>query len=308
MNTHRSLEALRRANPRTAPDFGSSIEAVRARIAMPADLAVSDAPGSRRRRGAVAIAGVSLAGALVAIALVGIGSAVHGPGVGVESAAAAVRTTVTRTADSADRSGTANVRITHEGAPWAAMSVSWNGDDLSLTETPPGRAGSQLRVVGGVAYAPDPDGRWWLQLGSADSIDHGSGGTAAQYLAAVRQDVGGTTLQRLTGGITGVTTHKLDDGSTVYTGSVAAGSIARETSAEDAQVIRLLPFGYAAQDEAADPNALLGVTITVAPDGIVRAVSVGWGSWLFTVDYSGLGATPAPVAPGAAHGSKQPGG
>jgi len=41
--------------------------------------------------------------------------------------------------------------------------------------------------------------------------------------------------------------------------------------------------------------------VTVAADGIVREITVSWGTsvsaWTYTVTYSSLGATAAPVAP-----------
>jgi hypothetical protein len=151
-------------------------------------------------------------------------------------------------------------------------------------------------------YAPDPEGRGWVRLGSPDSIDPGTGTTPAEYLAAVREDVGGATLRRLSGGISGLTARPLADGSSVYSGTVPAGAIARETGFKEGQQIRVLPFGYVAHDEAADPTVLLRAEITVGQDGIVRELAVSWGTWRYTVSYSGLGATPAPVAPADAHG------
>jgi hypothetical protein len=63
----------------------------------------------------------------------------------------------------------------------------------------------------------------------------------------------------------------------------------------------MLPFGYVAHDEAADPAAPLDAAVTVGADGIVREIVVTWGTsasaWTYTVTYRKLGATPAPVAP-----------
>ena len=63
----------------------------------------------------------------------------------------------------------------------------------------------------------------------------------------------------------------------------------------------MLPFGFAAHDEAADPAAPLDVALTVGPDGIVRQLTVTWGAgaspWSYSVDYSDLGTTPALAAP-----------
>ncbi len=40
----------------------------------------------------------------------------------------------------------------------------------------------------------------------------------------------------------------------------------------------------------------------VDADGVVREIAVSWGTWRYTVAYSGLGSTPAPVAPADARG------
>jgi hypothetical protein len=154
-------------------------------------------------------------------------------------------------------------------------------------------------------YAPDLEAPGWVRLGSPSGIDPDSGTTPDEYLAAIREDVGGTTLRRLTRQITGLSTGTLSDGSTVYSGRVAAGQVARETGFKEGQHLRVLPFGYVAHDEASDPAALLDASITVAPDGIVRELVVTWGTWRYTVSYSGLGTTPAPQAPENAHDLKR---
>jgi hypothetical protein len=63
----------------------------------------------------------------------------------------------------------------------------------------------------------------------------------------------------------------------------------------------VLPFGYVAHDEAADPSSPLETKVTIGPDGVVREIAVAWGGnasrWTYTVSYSGLGSTPALVAP-----------
>jgi hypothetical protein len=103
-----------------------------------------------------------------------------------------------------------------------------------------------------------------------------SGTTPDEYLAAVREDVGGVTLLRITNGMTGLTTIELDDGSTVYRGTVEVGLIARESGFKEGQSIRVLPFGYVAHDEAANAAAPLDVAVTVAADDIVREIAVTW--------------------------------
>jgi hypothetical protein len=83
----------------------------------------------------------------------------------------------------------------------------------------------------------------------------------------------------------------------VYRGTVPAGAIARETGLKEGQHIRVLPFGYVAHDEAENPRALLDTAVTVDAGGAVREIAVTWGTWRYTVTYSDLGATEAPVAP-----------
>jgi hypothetical protein len=150
-------------------------------------------------------------------------------------------------------------------------------------------------VVDGVLYGIDPVRGDWVRLGDPAGIDPDSGTTPDEYLAAVREDVGGVTLHRM---IDGMTRHQLGDGSTIYSGAVAAGLIARESGFKEGQPIRVLPFGYVAHDEAADPAAPLDTAVTVA-DGVVREITVTWGTnasaWTYTVAYSRLDA--APVAP-----------
>jgi hypothetical protein len=197
--------------------------------------------------------------------------------------------------------------MTKGGEPWAGKTVRWNGADLDVTRDIGGRPGSpstELRLAGGTMYGVDPADGGWVVLGDPSSIDPGSGTTPAEYLAGVREDVGGPTLRRITVGMTGLTTRVLPDGSTVYRGKVAAGLIARETGFKEGQAIRVLPFGYVAHDEAADPAASLSAEVTVGPDGIVRELAVSWGSgastWTYAVGYSALGATPPPAAPARA--------
>jgi hypothetical protein len=86
----------------------------------------------------------------------------------------------------------------------------------------------------------------------------------------------------------GLTTRALADGSTAYSGKVAAGLIAKETGFKDGQALRVLPFGFVANGQAADAAAPLDTTVIVAPGGIVRELAVKWGTWTYTVGYSKL--------------------
>jgi hypothetical protein len=303
VNTTDSFQALRRANPRGHAGFAASVEAAREAVRTRIATADRDAPRRSRR-----IVRLSTAGVVVAVALTAFVAIFHlGGGAGVEDATAALRQAATVTAASAERSGTAVVLITHDGEDWAGSTIRWNGNDISISRVHPtrdGRFGDELRVVDGLLYGPDGAGGW-LELGSPRNIDPDSGTTPDETLAAVREDVGGMTLRRLTSGMSGLTRTTLDDGSTVYRGTVAAGSIARETGFKEGQAIRVLPFGYVAHDAAADPASLLNTAITVDPAGVVRELAVSWGTWRYTVVYSSLGATPAPAVPPNVHGLKR---
>jgi hypothetical protein len=292
-----SFDALGRANPRAKTGFAESIEAaaeaVRAQIA-------TTPPGTAARRRRVPrrrIVGVSIAGASAAAGAAGIltlGS--PGGGTTVESASAALAKAATVTASSAERSGTATVRITHDSAPWGATTVRWEGDVAIRREDRPKRAGDVMLLVDGTVNGVDHRGEW-LDMGDASHIDRDSGTTPAEYLAAVREDVGGDTLRRFTGAMSNLSRTERDDGSVFYSGTVAAALLARETGFKEGQHIRVLPFGYVAHDEAADPDSELHTTVTTGAEGVVREIAMRWGTWRYTVTYSELGTTPAPVAP-----------
>ena len=295
MTTSESFQALRRANPRAQEGFERSVDAVADAVRLRLVTATDEPRPSRPRRRLVRVsaAGVSLVVVVAVAAFLTVGSSGDGPG--VESAAAAVTKAATLTAASAERSGTVVVRMTHNGKPWAGKTVRWNAADVSIADDPsPLRpAKSELRVVDGTLYSLDPDG--WMLLGDPKSIDPDSGTTPDEYLTAV------VTLRRIARAMTNVTTRRLKNGFTVFSGTVAAGLIARETGFKEGQSIRVLPFGYVAHDQAADPAAGLATAVTIGPEGVVREIAVKWGTgasaWTYTVAYSHLGATPAPVAP-----------
>jgi hypothetical protein len=309
MNTSDSFQALRRANPRARDDVARSAEAaagaLHARIvaATAADEAAgAAAPRPRRRRRLVRVSavGVSLAAVAAMAAVLTLGSPGVGPG--VANAAVAVRNAAAVTAAAAEESGTAVVRITHGGELWAGTTIRWNGEDVAVSRDHPqrrGKAGAELLVVDGTLYLFEDGG--WVKAGSPASIDPDSGTTPDEYLAAVGEDTGGATLRRMIDAMTGLTERPLGDGSTVYSGSIAAGLVARESGFKDGQALRVFPFGYVAHDEAADPDTPLDAAVTVGPDGVIREIAVRWGSgasaWTYTVAYSHLGDTPAPAAP-----------
>ena len=63
-----------------------------------------------------------------------------------------------------------------------------------------------------------------------------------------------------------------------------AGELARTTGTKDGQPIRVLPYGYVAHDDAADPSSPIAVTITVGADDAVRSITATWGgasSWTY---------------------------
>jgi hypothetical protein len=308
MNRTESIEALRRANPRARAGFAQAVAAAGNSVHARIDAVSGGDPAARRegrpRHRLVHVSTVGVALALVAAvaAVLTIGSP---GGRGVEDATAAIEKAAVVTAASADHSGTAVVRIMQGGELWAGTTVRWNGGDVSVSSGFPtrlGRVGAELLVVDGVLYGIDPGvPGGWIELGDPRSIDPDSGTTPAEYLAAVREDVRGDTLRRLAGGVRGLRGDRLENGSTVYSGTVAAGLIARESGFKEGQHFRVLPFGFVAYDEASDPVARLDAALTVGPDDILHEIAVSWGqgasAWTYTVTYSGLGTTPAPAAP-----------
>jgi len=298
MSTSDSLHALRRANPRTAPGFAEAVQAVRAELDAGTPLPTLPSRPSRslRRLVGASAAGIALAAGVAAIALLTIGTTGTGPG--VESAAAAIEKAVTLTASSAEQSGTVDVRITHSGQLWAGKVIRWNGDDVELSDsTRYPESGYPLLVVNGIMYGHDPGHEGWVEIGPTSSIDPGTGTTPTEQLDAIREDIGGATLRRISGAMNGLTTSQLADGSTIYRGTVAAGQIARETGFKEGQSIRVFPFGYVAHDAAGDPASRLDTAVTVGSDGVFRQIQVSWGTWVYTVAYSNLGSTPALKAP-----------
>jgi hypothetical protein len=235
MNMSESLQALRRANPRTKAGFEQLVVAAADAVRTGMDAASMEAvagadgaggtePGRRRsatrRRLAGAFAAVSVAVAVAASLTIG------SPGSGLPNAAAAVRKAASTSAASAERSGTAVVRMTHGGKPWTGATISWHDQDLSVSQDAPrrlGRAGSKLRVVDGTLYGIDPVQGGWVKLGSPESIDPDSGTTPDEYLAGVREDIGGITLHRIVDNMTGLITRRLGDGSTVFSGTAPPG-------------------------------------------------------------------------------------
>ena len=67
----------------------------------------------------------------------------------------------------------------------------------------------------------------------------------------------------------------------------------------------MLPFGNVAHGDAANPNALIDISISVRPDGTIGEIHATWGgdsSWSYRLIYRDLGSTaplekPANVQP-----------
>ena len=304
MTSDRALALLERENPIDEGDLPGADAAeallLKERILLEeSPRRLRARPAHRRRRlVGVTAAGASLATVSAVAALLVLGSPGGGPA--VEDAVAAVKRAAVTTAASGDRSGTAVIRITHDSELWAGTTIRWHNDDIAISRDTPGRsgkAGAEMRVVDGILYGIDPGEGGWVEMGSPASIDPDSGTTPAEHFAAVREDVEGVTLRRLGDNMTGLTTTRLEDGSTVYRGSVPAGQIARETGFKEGEHIRVFPFGYVAHGRAADPAALLDTAITVGADGLIRELAVTWGTWAYTVTYSDLGTTAPVVAP-----------
>jgi hypothetical protein len=310
VSTSDTFVALRRANPRTSPEFDRSVleaEATRERIvaatAEPPDLAPALPrlrPRPVRRRVGVRAAGATLVAIAAVTAFLALGTPGGG---GVESASAAVRHAAAATAASADHSGTVTVVITTGGQLWAQKTVRWSDGDMAVVDGSPGKPGGrEMRLVDGMMYGQEPGvGGGWFELGDPDSIDPDSGTTPDELLAATDADLGGETLRRFSAGMTGLTTEPQDDGSTVYRGAVPPRLVAPESGFKEGGPIRVFPWGFVAHDEAADPDSPLEAAVTVGADGLISQIAVEWGSgasaWTYTVSYSDLGATPPIPAP-----------
>ena len=119
----------------------------------------------------------------------------------------------------------------------AGKTVSWYGEGLSVVDFSLGRPGlGEMRVVDGMMYGHNLEGRW-VELGGPDSIDPASGTTPDEILAVTRADVSGDTLRRISAEMMGLTTQQLEDGSTVYAGTVAAGLVATEAGFKEGEHI-----------------------------------------------------------------------
>ena len=74
---------------------------------------------------------------------------------------------------------------------------------------------------------------------------------------------------------------------------------------KEGESIRVLPFGNVAHDDAANPETLIDISISVTADGTIGEIHATWGSessWSYRLIYSDLGSTaplekPTNVAP-----------
>ena len=111
-------------------------------------------------------------------------------------------------------------------------------------------------------------------------------------------------MQRLTDEMTDLTTSQAEDGSTIYHGKVPAGLGPRDRG-EGRRIDPGAPFGNVAHDDAANPETLIDISISVTADGTIGEIHATWGSessWSYRLIYSDLGSTaplekPTNVAP-----------
>jgi hypothetical protein len=291
-----TLDALRRANPRAEPGLDEAVEAVDRVVRAQLGTSLEALPrGRRSRHGLVRFSVALVACTAVAAVVVSTSTGPSGP----PSAAAALSKAATLTAAAADKSGTAAVRLKNGDDLLAGATIRWHGNDLSVSSDPSaqlGEAGSKMLSVGGTYLVIGRlAAEWgWTAFGSPHVIDSGNGTTSAEYLAAVRNNVGGDTLKRITGAMTNPTTRQLADGSTVYSGPVKADEVTVATGPDNNGIeTRVLPFGFVAHGGVAEPGSPLETSVTVGADGVIRGLSITWGPWAYTVGYSDLGSTRA---------------
>ena len=306
MNGTDNLDALRRANPRHKPGFTQEATELTRHAGNPRTPTVDLSRGRPRRsqrrwrlRPAIGVPAAAAVIAIVVATVLVLGSPNGSPQV---SPAAAIEQAVTVSAQAAEQSGTVSIEVTQDGNLWGARTVRWNGSDVSITNEDPGRVGrADLIVVDGTLYGPDPEREGgWFELGSPANIDPDSGTTPDEYLAAVRADAGGDTFRLITGAMTDLATSPGDNGSVVYSGTVPAEVLAPETGTKDGELIRVLPYGYVAHDDASHPEAPVEVRITVGADEAIQEIHATWGgasSWSYRLSFSDLGSTPAPTVP-----------
>ena len=291
MPVNESLSALRRVNPRSRPGFDESIEkydGLRTQIAS----AAYPAPRSSTARQLVQkrrLIGFSAAGALLSTAAVLAAVVILGGG-STQSAYAAANAAVAATSSGALDSGTLVVKLTHDGAAFQSDTTRWSDGNVSLSMTGSPDYNEKLLLVGSDAYVlRAEDGRW-----THYATDEGSPGLK---IATMRDlalaDIAGTTLGDVLAVTTGLKKSERADGSTIYRGTVKAGTPA-DAMAHGSSAMRLITK---LQKVGIDTN----IELIVGSNGLVDQASASYqndgGTWTWSTDYSQLGSTPAIEAP-----------
>jgi hypothetical protein len=239
---------------------------------------------TRRRSRRFALGGALVAAAAAALALIMTLSPAGGGG--VQSAQAAVEQAGAATAAAARHSGTVEVRMAHNGRPWSAETVHWNQGNASVVGSGVGSPG-RLLFVDGVLFTK--------VAGSWAAVDKGgvSGYMRQRYIAPALNGIAGNTFRHIVGGIQDLQIRHGQDGTTVFSGRESARLLTSDP--RTGERIRVLPFGFVAHGEAADPNALLRIAVTVGSDHLIQRIAVAWGAgasaWSYTVTYANLGNT-----------------
>jgi hypothetical protein len=238
-----------------------------------------------RRRLAIAVAALSLAGALV----VGLTLRVAGP----ESAYAAAKKAIAASSAGAVDSGTMTMlRTAADGSTVTVFTVRWNGDDIAIGSGTDGGlvpGFDQLVLVAGGVYLQRSDGSWLHFVSKADPEPPFYAGAvqAARDLAA------GSRAAQIIASTYGLQKTVQTDGSTVYSGTIPPRNPAEGGPSNDAATQLMLP-GFGPGGE---------FRMVVGSDGLVRQMSETIspplpGAW--SIEYSQLGGT-APITPPAAY-------
>jgi hypothetical protein len=211
--------------------------------------------------------------------------------------------------------------VLHGGTTQTVEGARWNGNDIAYS--PEGGPVPQLLLIGGGMYVQTSDGRWWHYANASDVGPKPLGGLAQ----LARDTIAGTTPQQILALATGVQKADKPDGSTLYTGTIAASSLNPATvTGNDAITSMILGaqkrtemMSGAAANQGGTPGAGpsdLQLQMNVGADGLVKQVSVTFqqpgtssaadGTYTWSVTYSQLGNTP-PITPPASSTDLPPG-
>ncbi len=311
MSLSNSLEALRRANLLDGAGYDDLLDRLACAALEHREL-TADRPSTadsrkprwtRRPIGARATGAFPIgAGVLVAVVVIALLMAGSPLGPQALPPAAAMEHAVEVTATAADESGIVEVEITQDGELWAAKTVHWNGDDLSVSESDTSASHRRdLLVVDWMMYGHDPEAPGeWVELRISRQHRPRHRNDAGRLPVRGHEDAGGETLRRITSAMTDLTTSAGADGSTIYQGHVPAGDLARETGTKDGQTLRVLPYGYVAHDQASNPSSMIAVSITVGADETIQVISATWGGvsdWTYNLRFDDLGSASELAAP-----------